>query len=225
VEAGLDRVDVGEVVAGRPVREFRWVKGQRHYSGWYWSATTGGLVVYESLLELDRIMLADFANDVVGIAAQPFQLIGADGDRTRRHVPDVLLVHAGGGVTVVDVKPAHRLDDPNVQAVFGWTDRIVAGRGWSFEVWSCAPAGLLRNVRFLAGYRRASVVDHSLSAPVLEAAAGGATIAGVERAVRARAGMARPVVLHLLWHGRLTADLSAPLGGATVVRAATGSAR
>jgi hypothetical protein len=225
VETGLARVDVGEVVAGRPVREFRWVKGQRHYSGWYWSATMGGLVVYESRLELDRIMLADFATDVVGIAAQPFQLIGADGDRTRRHVPDVLLVHAGGGVTVVDVKPVDRLDDPSVRAVFGWTDRVVAARGWSFEVWSGASAGLLRNVRFLAGYRRAAVVDHGLATSVLEAAADGVTIAGVERAVCARAGTVRPVVLHLLWHGRLTADLSAPLDGATVVRAATGPVR
>jgi hypothetical protein len=73
VETTLDRVDVGEVVAGLPVGEFRWVKGQRHYSGWYWSSTTGGLVVYESRLELARVMLADFCPEVVGIAAQPMQ--------------------------------------------------------------------------------------------------------------------------------------------------------
>src|SRR4051812_22749418 len=52
VETTLERVDVGEVVAGLPVGELRWVKGQRHYSGWYWSSTTGGLVVYESRLEM-----------------------------------------------------------------------------------------------------------------------------------------------------------------------------
>ena len=51
---------VADVVAGLPVREFRSYKGRQHYSGWYWSATLNGLVVYESRLELARIMLADF---------------------------------------------------------------------------------------------------------------------------------------------------------------------
>jgi hypothetical protein len=129
----LARVSVDEVLAGAPVRDFRWYKGRRFYSGWYWSATTGGLVAYESRLELARILLADFDPAVVGIAAQPFQLTGADGSTTRRHVPDLLLGHANGAVTVVDVKPAHRLDDPTVRAVFGWTARVVASRGWAFE--------------------------------------------------------------------------------------------
>lgn len=56
------------------VREFRWYRGRRIYSGWYWSATTGGLVAYESRLELARIILADFDPEVVRIAARPFQL-------------------------------------------------------------------------------------------------------------------------------------------------------
>jgi hypothetical protein len=37
----LERVVVDDVVAGLPVREFRWYKGRRHYSGWYWSSTMG----------------------------------------------------------------------------------------------------------------------------------------------------------------------------------------
>ena len=46
VESSLDRVSVDEVVACQPVREFRWYKGRKHYSGWYWSSTTGGLLAY-----------------------------------------------------------------------------------------------------------------------------------------------------------------------------------
>jgi hypothetical protein len=34
-----------------PWRTFRWHKGQRHYSGVYWSATMRGHVIYESRLE------------------------------------------------------------------------------------------------------------------------------------------------------------------------------
>jgi len=36
-------------------------------------------VVYESRLELARIMLADFDPAVTAVAAQPFRLIGRDG--------------------------------------------------------------------------------------------------------------------------------------------------
>ncbi len=74
----LDRVVPAEVLAGLPVREFRWYKGRQHYSGWYWPATMSGHVVYESRLELARIMLADFDPAVAGLAAQPFLLTGPD---------------------------------------------------------------------------------------------------------------------------------------------------
>src|SRR5579859_1658087 len=86
VETTLDRVAVGDVAGGLPVREFRWYKGRRHYSGWYWSATTGRLVAYESRLELARIMLADFDPLVTAIAAQPFLLAGP----RKGHLPALL---------------------------------------------------------------------------------------------------------------------------------------
>jgi len=76
-EAALDRVAATDLVAGRPVRDFRFYRGRRHYSGWYWSSTMGAQVAYESRLELARILLADFDPRVVGIAAQPFQLVGS----------------------------------------------------------------------------------------------------------------------------------------------------
>lgn len=46
-----------EVLASAgPWRTFRWHKGQRHYSGTYWSATEHGHVIYESRLELARLL-------------------------------------------------------------------------------------------------------------------------------------------------------------------------
>ena len=175
----LDRVDVDEVLRGEPVREFRWYKGRQFYSGWYWSATGERLVVYESRLELARIMLADFAPDVVGIAAQPFQLVGRDGGRLRRHVPDLLLVSVDGAVTVVDVKPASRLALPKVREVFDWTERLCALRGGSFEAWCGADAQVLANVTFLAGFRRRSVVREELIGAVLAVAAQTVTVGEV----------------------------------------------
>ncbi|MFJ8200276.1 hypothetical protein [Streptomyces sp. NPDC096152] len=44
----------------QPWRTFRWYKGQKHYSGTYWSATVGDHVIYESRLELGRLLFADF---------------------------------------------------------------------------------------------------------------------------------------------------------------------
>jgi hypothetical protein len=35
VDTTLDRLSADEVIAGLPVREFRWYKGRRHYSGFY----------------------------------------------------------------------------------------------------------------------------------------------------------------------------------------------
>ncbi|NIK56123.1 TnsA-like heteromeric transposase endonuclease subunit [Kribbella shirazensis] len=222
VETGLDRLIVGEVLAGLPVREFRWYRGQRHYSGWYWAATTGRLVAYESRLELARILLADFDGSVVGLASQPLWLTGPDGDRTRRHVPDLLLLHADGLVTVVDVKAASRMDDPRVMAQFAWTRQVCAVRGWAYETWLGADPALLENVRFLAGYRRPHLVRTALEPQVLAAARHQSTIGGIEAALAGvdASDVVRPVVLHLVWTGRLTVDLSRPLSAATTVRVA-----
>jgi hypothetical protein len=57
-----------------PWRTIRWHDGQRHFSGTYWSATERGHVIYESRLELARLLFADFDGSVNRIFAQPFLL-------------------------------------------------------------------------------------------------------------------------------------------------------
>ncbi|MFB7013545.1 MULTISPECIES: TnsA-like heteromeric transposase endonuclease subunit [unclassified Streptomyces] len=221
VEAELDRVPVDEVAGGLPVREFRWYRGRKHYSGWYHASTTGRMVAYESRLELARILIADFASEVTEIAAQPFQLVGPDGARIRRHVPDLFLVHADGLVTVVDVKAPSRMKDPKVIAQFDWTRQVCSRRGWVYETWSGAEPAIVENVRFLAGYRRRGLVETSLIARVLEAAANQPTIGGIESALAGQPReIVRPVVLHLVWSGQLVADLRAPLNRASRIRVA-----
>jgi len=99
--------------AAAPWRVFRWYRGQRHYSGAYWSATTREHVIYESRLELARLLFADFDRAVHGIVAQPFMLQSALAGKARKHVPDYLLITDHGPV-IVDVKPLRRLSNSEV---------------------------------------------------------------------------------------------------------------
>src|SRR5215471_7667625 len=74
---------------GLPVRRFTSHRGQRHLSGLWWSATTGGHVGFESWLERDHLLALDFDPAVTGIASQPFWLrwTGSGGGRVS-HAPD-----------------------------------------------------------------------------------------------------------------------------------------
>lgn len=72
VESTLGKVDAAALRSGRPVRAFPIYKGQRNYLGLLWTATTGSLIGYESLLERDRLWLADFDPAVRQICGQPF---------------------------------------------------------------------------------------------------------------------------------------------------------
>ncbi|WP_405219020.1 hypothetical protein [Agrococcus sp. Ld7] len=73
--------------------------------------------MYESRLELARLLVADIDPATQRIAAQAVQLLGAGGSRMRRHVPDFLIVRADDSPLVVDVKPARFAVRPEVADV------------------------------------------------------------------------------------------------------------
>lgn len=203
--------------AARPWRTFRWYHGQRHYSGFYWASTEQDLVIYESRLELARLLLADFDRSVCRIVAQPFLLEAEIEGRLRRHVPDYLLLLDGGPV-VVDVKPAARLSKPEVAFSFAWTRAAVESRGWRYEVATEPAVGELENVRFLAGYRRDALFDGDLLEELRSLDLVGRSLAGAFACLPDRpAPMVRAAVLHLLWKQHWTVDLTETLSGATVL--------
>lgn len=117
----------GGAFIGRAGRTIRWHDGQRHFSGTYWSATERGHVIYESRLELARLLFADFDGSVNRILAQPFLLKAGLKAGVRRHVPDFLLL-SDAGPTVVDVKPLRLLSKPEVSATLAWTREGCADR-------------------------------------------------------------------------------------------------
>ncbi|MHA7957305.1 TnsA-like heteromeric transposase endonuclease subunit [Streptomyces sp. L500] len=211
-------VPIGLLQSARPWRTFRWYKGQKHYSGTYWSSTMRDHVIYESRLELTRLLFADFDLSVRGIVAQPFLLKTELEGKVRKHIPDYLLL-TGQVPVVVDVKPLHRLSKPELAFTFDWTRRAVESRGWKYEVWSEPPAVELENIRFLAGYRR----DWLFSTEVLEELRG-ADLDGVPlgQAVCCLPNRPEPqvrsVIHHLLWTQSLVTDLSRPLSPSHTLR-------
>ena len=218
-ERPLREVTAGQVVGAAPWRMTRSARGQAHYPGCYWSATAGGHVIYESRLELARLLLADFDPGVTAIAAQPFLLRAQVSGRVRRHVPDFLLVRADRTVQVVNVKPVARLADPAVAEALAWPGRLFEARGWGHEIWAGADPVLLANVRFLAGYRRPGMPPDAVTAAVLGEVRSGESIGGLLDRIEPACPRpeARAAVLRLLWKRSLGTDLSRPLDAGSVL--------
>ncbi|MFJ2565893.1 TnsA-like heteromeric transposase endonuclease subunit [Streptomyces sp. NPDC088817] len=197
--------------AARPWRTFRWYKGQQHYSGTYWASTNRDHVIYESRLELARLLYADFDGAVHRIVAQPFLIKANIGGKVRKHIPDYLLLSAGG-LVVVDVKPLRRMSDPTVASTFAWTREVLESRGWRYEAWGEPPATELENLRFLAGYRRSWLINTDVLDELRAQDLDGATVG---EAVRCLPNHPQPLVrasvLHFLWTGQLRTDLTRPL--------------
>jgi hypothetical protein len=169
---------------------------------------------------LARLLLADFDPRVEQIYPQPCRLVACVSGRIRHHVPDFLLVSDAGAGRLVNVKPAERLQDPQVGEALAWPGVLASRRGWEYEVWSGADATVLENVRFLAGYRRLGVAPTAEIERAWELVRDGEQIADAEP--RAAGGRprheARPALLSLLWAGRLATDLTRPLSGESVLR-------
>ena len=105
-----------------PFRTFRWHYGQRHYSGSYWSATMSAHVIYESRLELSRLLMADFDQSVKFIVAQPFLIRSRVQGVVRHHIPDYLLLTDANPV-LVDVKRANMPTTPTGTSASGCPSR------------------------------------------------------------------------------------------------------
>jgi hypothetical protein len=199
-----------------PVRAFASYRRQRKFPGLWWSATTGGHVGYESWLERDHVMPLDFDPAVVGISSQPFWLFwsAADG-RAVSHAPDYFARRDDGTAVVVDCRPAERRRSRDV-AKFEATEAACAEVGWGFRLLGAADPVVVRNVRWLAGYRHprhrvepaASRLREVFAEPL--ALMDGAAVVGEPLAVL-------PVLFHLLWSHELTVEVCVPLHGDSLV--------
>jgi hypothetical protein len=189
-----------------PVRGFRWSKAQRHWPGWWWSATSGRHIGYESWLEREHAMMLDFDVEVAGFSSQPFWLQWPGEERERRHAPDFFARRTDGTGVVIDVRADDRIEPADAEA-FDETARACAEVGWVFQRVGTPDPVLVANLRRLSRYRhprcgaRPEIADRLLQ--VFENPAllfDGASQVGDRFAVL-------PVLYHLLWRQSLVADL------------------
>ena len=201
-----------------PARPFRFEKGLRSFAGWWYFATAGAHVGFESWLERDHLMLMDFDPDVRAVSSQPFWLWWRDGvGRSRRHAPDFFARKADGTGVVVDVRPDDRVPERDAET-FAVTASACEAVGWEYRRAGDLDPVLVANVRWLSRYRHQRCLVPGVASVLLEVFAGGRCLfEGAEMAGdRLRV---LPVLFHLMWRRQLAADLAVPLGMSTVVHA------
>lgn len=145
--------ELGEVMLEdtSPMRSFPDYPGKRNYSGSFYSAVTGGHVVFESLFERSVLMVLEYDTDVVAVAAQPVG-IRWPGEQRRPRVPDFFLRYRSGEGVLVDARPAELIDD-RARRSFEATAQVCAQAGLGYRVVSDLPVALRRNLMFLANFR------------------------------------------------------------------------
>lgn len=208
------------IVSGLPIRIPPTYRGQHNYPGLFWAATNRRTLVYESLLELDRLWLADFDSTAVGIATQPFQIAWREGSATRFHVPDVLLTHADRRVNVIDVKPESLVNKPEVKRQFESTREMCRDRGWDYEVFTGDNGVVLRNIRALAVGRRPERLPEALISQTRESLSPRAVTVGEALAKRPSGfdeSLWRAALFAHVWSGEAKIDLRSPLSNGTLL--------
>lgn len=99
-----------------PIRRFFSWPGKRNYDGSWWSSTVRAHVLFESLLEREYLLAADFDPGVVGIAAQPAALLWPRGTSGQKHhFPDYFVRLQNGDGRLVDVRHPKHVEKGAVQ--------------------------------------------------------------------------------------------------------------
>ncbi|WP_324199142.1 TnsA-like heteromeric transposase endonuclease subunit [Nocardia amamiensis] len=207
---------VAEEIAG-PVRSFSSYRGQTNFSGWYWSATLGRRVGFESWVERDHLVALDFDPSVSDVVSQPFTLLwDSGGRRSRRHTPDFLVRLDSGHTLVLDSRPFERIKDRDREA-FTATAQACGDVGWEYAVWDRLDPVLTANPRWLGRYRHPRCFDERVARELLRVFARPQELIDGAEAAGDPLGTL-PVLYHLMWRRWLLADLSLVLSHRTLVR-------
>ncbi|MFG3007417.1 TnsA-like heteromeric transposase endonuclease subunit [Streptomyces calvus] len=204
----------------QPVAAFPVVPGRRWGPGWWWSATTAGHVMHGSQAMCTQLMLLDRDPQVVGLSARPVRLIWRDpgSGRVLTWVPQVFARSADGGALLADCPASEEPAGDRAARAAAVLAAACAAVGFTYRRLVPPERVFGANVRWLAGYRHPRYRDAGgLEQTVLEAFAAPRPLMAGAAAAAGEVLSALPVLYHALWSGRLSADLSRPLGEHTLV--------
>jgi len=205
------------------VRERQKFQGSVSKRGWYYFATTTELKWCESRFEMRVLRLLDHDPEVVGVAVQPFVLHYRDEAGRASHTPDVFVRRGDGTGRVIDARPQRFAEKPEFLRQTAATEVACAAAGWSYAMFSMIDPVFEANVDWLASCRH-QLVDPLGCADDVLAACGEPQRMGDVVAAFPPAALTRPVITHLLWAGRLVADLSILLSDASLLSVPRGLA-
>lgn len=210
---------------GRPARKI--ITGRRRrVTGYVPSrkAAGPGLVPWESELERDCVVLAEFRPAVRAIVAQPHTLEAWSDADSFEHTPDYLLRSGGAAEDddeVVEVKPGARALEPETERRLRISAAAHRALGFSFSVLGEAEIRAqprLANATLLLRYRLAAAREglaHRI-ATLLAGADGGLSIRECVQAIDGSAST-RFEIYALACRGLVELDLAVPLGPDTAV--------
>ncbi|MFG3013780.1 TnsA-like heteromeric transposase endonuclease subunit [Streptomyces cinerochromogenes] len=202
-----------------PVAAFPVVPGRRWGPGWWWSATTAGHVMHGSQAMCMQLMLLDRDPQVVGLSARPVRLIWRDpgSGRGLTWVPQVFARYANGGALLADCPAMTSPAAGRAERAAAVLEAACAAVGFTYRRLVPPDKMVAANVRWLTGYRHHR---HRNAGGLEQAVLKAFTAPRPLMAGAAAAGevlTALPMAYHALWSGRLTADLTRPLGEHTLV--------
>lgn len=188
----------------------------RGVRGQFPSRKMGRMISWESTLERDAIIYLEMSPAIVRYEEQPANIYYDDDGLTRRYVPDFEAVLTSGEVVHIEVKPSHKLLEPELAAKYDKIRKHYAGTGIRFCFLTEKEVRVepfLSNLEKLMKHRPRNGDEdlnshlQSLSLLPAKTIGGAAAVCGGELPV-----------YQLIAAGHLKCDLTQPLSASTLIR-------
>lgn len=190
----------------------------RRFRGYFPSRKMGRMVAWESLLELDAILLLEISQGVVSYQEQPALIQYAQGTEQREYYPDLEVILSDGSLLHLEVKASEKLAKPDVAEKYQAIAADYVRRGFPFRVVTeleIHREPLLSNAQLMFSLlRHPSPID--LDTSCLK---GKSFPISYESAA---ATLGRETLLRLIAYGHLACDLTQPLEGGNLIDLAKG---
>ena len=188
---------------------------QRNYYGLYYFSQTQSHVWHESLNEANMMMYLDHVESITAIAAQPMEMVFADGGR---HVPDLMALHSNNRQVVYDIKPASKIGSKELEQ-FAKTQAVCAAVGWGYQVLAGLPEQVQANLTWLSNFTHPLFCPEEDATNRLLADLTGPTRFDDAAQILSPDSLAsgRSALFHLLWLRVVHTDLTQRIDGTTLI--------